>query len=103
MITLVNTFEVLNDDTTEFERVFHETATFVSKQAGFLGYHLVRSVQDSRKYFNMAGWASLDDLRAALGTPQMREHHELVSTLATTDPHPCITVFEVLDESHRVQ
>ncbi|WP_051342884.1 antibiotic biosynthesis monooxygenase family protein [Pseudonocardia spinosispora] len=91
MLTLVNTF-VLTGAPDEFERIFTDTADFMSRQPGFLGAHLVRSTIDENTYFNVARWASREAFEAAAGTPQMREHRTHVLTVATPRPHPCTTV-----------
>ena len=95
MITLVNTFKVYGENTDEFERIFSETAEFLSRQRGFRSYHLVRSNIERNTYFNIGSWATLSDFQTALALPQMREHHEQLSKIADTDPHPCTTVAAV--------
>ncbi|MFC9745676.1 antibiotic biosynthesis monooxygenase family protein [Streptomyces niveus] len=81
--TFVNTF-TLRTTPEEFEEAFVRTARFLQGQPGFLGYSLVRHLEESRSYVNIARWADVASFRAAVTRAEFRPHAEALRAISTS-------------------
>jgi quinol monooxygenase YgiN len=83
-IVFVNGF-TLHCSHEEFERAFAETATFLEKQPGLIGYTLSRSIDRPDHYVNIAYWRDAESLRAAAAQPAFQAHAEALRTLSSRE------------------
>nr|WCI13843.1 LaxO2 [Streptomyces setonensis] len=81
MITFITTFTLKSDDAETFEQLFKEHAEFMTAQAGFLGYRMVRSLSNPRCYVNVGHWADADAHRAVLSSPEFAGHVQAMGPL----------------------
>jgi heme-degrading monooxygenase HmoA len=84
-------FQVTGDPA-EFERVFAATAAPLTRKSGFIGYRLVRSVDDPGVYVNVADWPTSDDLHAATKDPGFAENARALRALARSEGSVCQSV-----------
>ncbi|MFI6857138.1 antibiotic biosynthesis monooxygenase family protein [Streptomyces sp. NPDC050416] len=82
-VTFVNSF-TLRTTPEEFEDVFARTARYMEHQPGFLGYTLVRHVEQPQAYVNIARWADVTSFRAAVGQAGFRPHAEALRAISTS-------------------
>ena len=66
-ITLINVFEIRQDDVGEFQREWQERAEFLRRQPGFRSLRLHRALSPDARFqlVNVAEWDSAEALRAA--------------------------------------
>ncbi|GHB16600.1 hypothetical protein GCM10010377_02880 [Streptomyces viridiviolaceus] len=81
--TFVNSF-TLRATPEEFEDAFARTARFMERQPGFLGYTLVRHLEEPHSYVNIARWKDVASFRAAVGHAEFRPHAEALRAISTS-------------------
>ncbi|MCU1470906.1 MAG: Antibiotic biosynthesis monooxygenase [Glaciihabitans sp.] len=89
-LTLVNRFTVTGS-AEEFEKVFAETSEFFAEQPGFIDHTLLRQIDGTNIYVNLAHWSDQSALRAAVSRPEFHPHSAALRALATSEP----TLFSV--------
>ncbi|MBB5802213.1 monooxygenase [Saccharothrix ecbatanensis] len=85
-ITFVNRFTV-HAEPEEFERVFADTAAFMTRQPGFVQHTLVRHAVKPDSYVNIARWRSEADLQLAVRQPEFQAHAAVLRTVSTSEPN----------------
>jgi monooxygenase len=85
-VTFVNRFTV-HGDSAEFERVFADTAVFLTRQPGFIRHTLVRHLTEPGSYVNIAHWSSETDLRRAVGLPEFQAHAKALRAVSSSEPN----------------
>lgn len=86
MITFVNRFEVTGP-AEEFEEAFERTSAFFAARPGFLGHRLLRHLDGSGSYVNVADWADEESFRDALRQPEFTPHAAALRALSTGEPN----------------
>ncbi|EGX60556.1 antibiotic biosynthesis monooxygenase [Streptomyces zinciresistens K42] len=81
--TFVNSF-TLHTTPEEFEEVFARTARFLEDRPGFLGYSLVRHVDEPDRYVNIARWADPAAFRAAVTDAGFVPHAQALRAISTS-------------------
>jgi quinol monooxygenase YgiN len=84
MVTFVNRF-TLHASPEEFEHSFTQISEFMSRQAGFLRYTLLRQVGDQNSYVNIALWRDAESFRRAVTHPGFRPHASAIRTLSRSE------------------
>ncbi|NYH55656.1 heme-degrading monooxygenase HmoA [Nocardiopsis arvandica] len=85
MVTFVNRFEV-SGPVEEFERAFEATSDFFRTQPGFVSHRMLRHLEHSGHYVNVAEWRDVDSFREAVGHPGFEPHARILRALATSTP-----------------
>ena len=84
MVTLVNKFTVIGDDS-EFRRVLSEISAYMRDQPGYLDHKLMRSLRNPEVYVETAVWADAQSHRNAVQSDEFRERVKHMAGLATPD------------------
>ncbi|GAA1852271.1 hypothetical protein GCM10009836_35410 [Pseudonocardia ailaonensis] len=92
MVVFVNTLR-LTGDASELEAIYRDVAAHFSRQAGLIGFRLLRSTEDPAVYVNVAEWRDVESFRAATRHPAFRGARR-ISEVSAGDPHLCETVLE---------
>ena len=74
-VTLINPFEVPEDEGEEFVARWQEAADYMRRQEGFVSTRLHRSLDPRAefRFVNVAVWESAEHFGRAVGTPEFRE------------------------------
>lgn len=73
-VTLINVFEVPQDELDAFAADWHTRAEFMSRQPGFRSFRLHRALAPDSKFqlVNVAEWDSAEALQTALAQPEFQ-------------------------------
>jgi monooxygenase len=85
-ITFVNRFTV-HGAPEEFERAFAQTAEVLRGQPGLVQYTLLRHVDRSDSYINIAQWRDAASLRRAVQHPEFAAHVTALRAVSTSEPN----------------
>ncbi|MFE6458621.1 antibiotic biosynthesis monooxygenase family protein [Streptomyces cinereoruber] len=81
--TFVNSF-TLRTSPEMFEEIFARTARFLEDRPGFLGYTLVRHVDEPDRYVNIARWSDPAAFRAAVTDAAFAPHAQALRAVSTS-------------------
>src|SRR5262245_28427921 len=97
-VTLINVFEVPQDELDAFVDDWRTRAEFMSRQAGFRSFRLHRALSPDSKFqlVNVAEWESAEALQAAVSHPDFQAGISHVAETFTGTAHPGL--FRVVEE-----
>ncbi len=97
-VTLINVFEVPQDELDAFAADWHTRAEFMSRQPGFRSFRLHRALAPDSKFqlVNVAEWDSAEALQAALAQPEFQAGIHHVAETFSTIAHPGL--YRVVEE-----
>ena len=100
-VTLINVFEVPQEELDAFIADWRTRAEFMSRQPGFRSFRLHRAVSPDSKFqlVNVAEWDSPEALQSAVGHPDFQAGIRHVAETFTATAHPGL--FHVVEEFTR--
>ncbi|OCB15799.1 monooxygenase [Mycolicibacterium porcinum] len=97
-VTLINVFEVPQDELDAFAADWHTRAEFMSRQPGFRSFRLHRALAPDSKFqlVNVAEWDSAEALQTALAQPEFQAGIHHVAETFSIIAHPGL--YRVVEE-----
>jgi heme-degrading monooxygenase HmoA len=88
-VTLINAFEVPDDQAEQFIAAWEKTRDYLEKQPGYVDTALHQAVMPGAEFqfVNIAYWQTAEDFRAAIQSPGFVES---AAGLAAYRPHPAL-------------
>ena len=86
-VVLVNLFTLERADEASFLKIWHDDATFMKGQPGFISTQLHRAIGESPTYLNYAVWESTAHFRAAFTHPEFLAKLSAYPASAVASPH----------------
>ncbi len=86
-VTLVNIFDVAEEDVPQLMKAWEEDANWMKKQPGYISTQLHRGIAGSTVFMNYAIWDSVEDFRNAFGHPEFQEAMKAYPSSAVASPH----------------
>jgi heme-degrading monooxygenase HmoA len=93
VLVFVNQFTV-HGNAKDFERAFQDSSEFMRQQPGFLRHRLVRFLQLSERYINIAEWQDAASFQQATEHPDFQSHVRELRELASSQSYLCVPVLE---------
>lgn len=84
-VTFINRFTV-HGSPEHFEQLFAGTVAFMAAQPGFIDHTLVRHLEQTDQYVNIARWQDEGSFRAALTHPDFAAHVRELRGVSASDP-----------------
>ena len=86
-VTLVNVFDVAEEDIPQLLEAWENDANWMKKQPGYISTQLHRGIAGSTVFLNYAIWESVEHFRNAFGNPEFQETLKAYPSSAVTSPH----------------
>ena len=91
-ITLVNVFDVAEEDIPQLMKAWEDDANWMKKQPGYISTQLHRGIAGSTVFMNYAIWESVEHFRNAFAHPEFQQAMEAYPSSVVASPHLFSTV-----------
>lgn len=86
-VTLVNVFDVAEDDIPALMKAWENDANWMKQQPGYISTQLHRGIAGSTIFMNYAIWESVEHFRNAFNHPDFQKSLDAYPSSAVTQPH----------------
>lgn len=86
-VTLVNIFDVAEEDITALMKAWENDANWMKKQPGYISTQLHKGIAGSTVFMNYAVWESVEHFRNAFSHPDFQKAMEEYPSSAVASPH----------------
>ncbi len=86
-VTLVNLFEVAEEDIPAMMKAWEADANWMKKQPGYISTQMHQAIAGSSVFLNIAVWESTEQFKAAFTHPEFQETLAAYPSSAVAAPH----------------
>jgi heme-degrading monooxygenase HmoA len=86
-VIFINKFNIKPDEVEQFLKDWAEDALYFKKQPGFISLQLHRGISGSCVFINYAIWESIEHLKRAFNSPEIRSRFERYPSTVVASPH----------------